>query len=64
MLHASQGALQGCSTLDICKVQEAIESAESGTVAVLTEGTVAVGLEDVEAEATQAREHTGIAAYA
>ncbi len=50
----------GCSTLSDDEFEKAVDSSESGAVAVLAEGTGAVGLEDVEGEAAQASEYAGV----
>jgi hypothetical protein len=59
------GEGQGCSTLRNGDERgEVVDACEGGTVSVLTERAGSVGLEDLEAEATQSGEHAGLDANA
>jgi hypothetical protein len=56
---------QGCSMLRRSnEAEQVVDTSESGTIAVLANGTSLVGLEDVEGEATQAGEHARVGANA
>ena len=46
------------------EAEQVVNTSESGTIAVLANGTSLVGLEDVKGEATQARKHAGVGANA
>ena len=61
---APPGPAQGCSTLWIDEVDQAIDAGECGAVAVLAERAGRVGLEDVEGVGSQAREDARIGADA